>query len=154
PGICNSSMSTSTRSKVTIDSTAASSESDPAVYVPKPSDSQSRAAEARKLGLSSMIRMFVMALPHLPQEVAEVRASRFANGDDEQLRNFQLRGIRVEKDKHLTDEARRQRDVVVRADAEAQALLLPPREGMIGVVGQRAGELLVRRRQGNEGEAL
>src|ERR1051326_4688989 len=113
-----------------------------------------RAACARNVGLSSTIRMFVMALPHPPQQMAEVRPARLAGRDDEQLRDLELRRISVEEDEHLAHETGRERDVVVGADAEAQALFLPPGEWMIGVVGERAGELLVRRRQRDQRQAL
>src|SRR5207248_10863944 len=111
PGISGSSMSTRTRSGAAVGSSAASSASDPALRVWNPSAAQIRAACVRNVGLSSTIRMFVMALPHLPQHVAEVRAARLAGGDDEQLGDLELRGISVEEDEHLAHEARRERDV-------------------------------------------
>ena len=73
-----------------------------------------------------------------------MRSPRLAGGHDQQLRDLQLEWIRQKQDQHLADEVRVQRDVVVGADAEAQALFLPPRERVILVVRQRAGELFVR----------
>src|SRR5260221_4548178 len=65
-------------------------------------------------------------LPHVPQQVTEVRPPRLAGGHDQQLGDLQLQRVREEEDQHLADEGRVQRNVVVCADAEAQALLLPP----------------------------
>src|SRR6185295_17835341 len=85
-----------------------------------------------------------LRLPHRPQQMTEVIPSRLAGRHDEQLRDLQLERVGVEKDEHLADEARAQRHVVVRADAEAESFLFPPGEGVVAVVRELAGQLLVR----------
>src|ERR1051325_10902395 len=71
-------------------------------------------SSSKESPLSSGRRGF---LPHLPKKMAQIPPPRLAGRDDEELGDLQLQRVGVEEDEHFADEARRQGDVVVGADA-------------------------------------